>query len=196
MPASPRCRPPGSARSSRRANALEPDVHLLLGDFAAGHRWRHAPRRRARMGGGARPAEGAARRARRPRQSRLVGRPRRAARGPRPGGRPHGAGEARHPRLRERRGAADEGRPAVLARRSRRPARADRRWRAGRRCGRARSRSLAIGEQTPRLADAYRRILGVDDLPGTLARITDDAPGDPDGARARHLPAGARARGA
>ena len=105
-----------------RTNALKPDIVVMLGDYVAGHRkvTRFIPDAEwaAVLG---RP-EGAARRARGARQSRLVGRQGSAARRagiavrrPRIGGR-------RHSGLRERREETQQERPFVLAGRSRRPA--------------------------------------------------------------------------
>ena len=60
-------------------NALKPDVIVLLGDFAASHKFKTRSVAPRGLVGGAGRAQGAARRARRPRQPRLVGRPRRPA---------------------------------------------------------------------------------------------------------------------
>ena len=103
-----------------RTNALGADIIVMLGDYVAGHR--HVTRfiPADRMGAGARRTEGAARRARHPRQSRLVGRQDGAA------GR---AGTDQWPAVRSKRPAfrftrttpaPDQGRPPVLARRARR----------------------------------------------------------------------------
>ena len=78
---------------------------------------------RQRMGAGACRLEGAARRARDSRQSRLVGRQDGAARRAGADDRPPRAGSRRHSGLRKRRQTPEQGRPPVLARRSRRSAR-------------------------------------------------------------------------
>ena len=136
-----------------RTNALNADVIVMLGDYVAGHR--HVTRfiPAERMGAGARGVEGAARRARDPRQSRLVGRQDRAAPGARADRRPARARGRGDSGLRKRRRASDQGRPSVLARRSRR------------------STGLSSGA-----AFSADRRIGVDDLAATLAKVTDDAP--------------------
>ena len=155
-----------------RTNALNADVIVMLGDYVAGHRkvTRFIPAER--MGAGARRAEGAARRARHSRQSRLVGRQDRAARrqGVTIAGRALEA--VGHSGLRKRR-QAPAARTAV------------------------RSGWPGLGDQLAYMpARRFRpvRRIGVDDLGATLAKVTDDAPvvllaHEPDVARAR---AGAR----
>ena len=114
------------------------------------------PHRRARgMGRGAERPQGAARRARHPRQPRLVGRPRRAA---------------------HRRGA----RCSAGACWSASASRSTRTTRCGSTRTAAASGSRASATSWPssrgRRKRAWRRFEGVDDLPGTLAKVTDDAP--------------------
>ena len=137
-----------------RTNALNADVIVMLGDYVAGHR--HVTRfiPAERMGAGARRAEGAARRARDPRQSRLLGRQDGAARRARADrGAPRARGR-RHSGLRERRRAPDQGRPAVLARRARR------------------STGLFSGAAFSAGARASASTISR----ATLAKVTDDAP--------------------
>ena len=106
-----------------QTNALGADLIVLLGDYVDRHAAGDAAHSGRRMGAGARRAEGAARRARGARQSRLVGRPDRAAGRRRACRCPARTRGRRHSGLRERRGAAEQIRPAVLARRPRRSAR-------------------------------------------------------------------------
>ena len=106
-----------------RTNALKPDVIVLLGDYVAGHRQvtRYIPA--SEWAARARRIEGAAWRACRSRQSRLVGRQSRATRRAGTDDRRPCAGGGRHTGLRKRCQTPEQGRPPVLAGRSRRSAR-------------------------------------------------------------------------
>ena len=106
-----------------RTNALNADIIVMLGDYVAGPSPRHPHHSGRRMGAGAGRTEGAARRSCHPRQSRLVGRPDRAARRAGPDQCAPRARSRRHSGLRKRRGAPHQGRPSVLARRARRSTR-------------------------------------------------------------------------
>ena len=105
-----------------RTNALNADIIVMLGDYVAGHRQvtRIIPADEwaAVLAGLKAPLGVHAD----PRQSRLVARQVRAARRARADGRAPRARSRRHSGLRKRRGAPEQGRPAVLARRSRRSA--------------------------------------------------------------------------
>ena len=138
-----------------QVNALRPDAVLLLGDFVAGRRLARysEPLPRQGLGRCARRPQGAARCSRRARQSRLVGRARGA-------GSALGSDQSRH-RAPERRHHAHENTALRLVKDGA-PG-----WIAG------------LGDQWafyPKRWSNFAGYTGVDDLAGTLALATDDAP--------------------
>src|SRR4051812_37491596 len=109
-----------------------------------------AGHRHGRTGAEARRPPGAAWRPRHPRQPRLVGRPRRAARAARADHRRPRAAGREHPILEnEAVRLTKDGRPFWL---------------------------VGLGDQLALLQPGRKRYRGVDDLPGALAKTTDDAP--------------------
>ena len=149
------CEPWMSAERIRHicdvANALQPDVIVLLGDYQAGMRMVTAPVYPDEWGEAMSVPRGAAGRLRRARKPRHLAR--------RPAGRERRRGRDRHPhagsrgraRARQRRRAREQGRARRVDRRA-----------SPTRC-------------TTGIAPA-RRWIGRDDLEGTLKRVTDDAP--------------------